>query len=154
MAQVVATSGKHNLPVSKKTPAFPVDREKLAEASGRPAGSGYQANLENVKKLISAVKVGYTKLVIEEGVQNPSFEQVYEANSADIGFRLSNALGDLRLVDGTSLSLPLINSEQNLLWAYIAGFAANPAVYGAPGFEPVHNLKPIGKDSRLTASQG
>ena len=150
MADLPATA-RNNLPDHKKAPVFPVDRDKLAQASGRPAGSGYHANLDNVKKLILAVKVGYTKMAIDMSVQNPTVEQVFEANSAEITFRLSNALGDLKTVDGTSLPLPLVNNENNRLWAFVQAFVKDPAKYGAAGFKPVQTLKPIGKDSTLAA---
>ncbi len=150
MADVPAPAS-NNLPASKRAPAFPVDRDKLAQVSGRPAGSGYHANLDNVKKLISAVKVGYVKLTVDEGVQNPTVDQVFKANEADITFRLSNALGDLKAVDGTSLPLPLINNENNRLWAFVQAFVKDPAKFGANGFAPVQKLKPIGKDSTLAA---
>jgi hypothetical protein len=150
MANVLATASS-NLPTPKRTPEFPVDREKMAKESGRPAGSGYQAELDNVKKLIKAVKAAYVRLTIDEGVQNPSAEQVFRANEADITFRLSNVHGDARLEEKKALALPLINSESNKLWAYIKEFTSNPAKYGAVGFDPIGKLKPIGRDSQLPA---
>jgi len=151
MADVPATTSS-NLPDRKKrAPEFPVDRDALAKESGRPAGSGFSASLENTKKLIRAVKAGYVKMTIDEGVQTPSADQVFRANEAEIGFRLANALGDLRLTDGTSLPLPLVNNENNRLWAFVQEFTKNPAKYGADGFKPVTKLKPIGRNSQLAA---
>lgn len=150
MADLPATA-RTNMPVTKRAPEFPVDREKLAKESGRPAGSGYSAELDNVKKLIRAIKAGYVRLTIDEGVQSPTADQVFRANEAEITSRLSDVLADQRLRDATSLPLPLVNNENNRLWAFVQEFTKNPAKYGANGFTAVGKLKPIGKDSMLAA---
>lgn len=140
-----------NLPAQRKTPEFPVDRERLAKESGGSVEERYHAPLGMVKDLIRAVKVGYVKKVIDEGVQNPSPMDVFKANEADIIEALRAIMKTSKLFDQQSLPLPLVNNENNKLWAFVGEFTKNPAKYGLNGFSGIQKLKPIGRDSTLAA---
>ncbi len=138
-----------NLPAQRKAPEFPVDREKLAKESGGSVEDRYHAPLGLVKALIRAVKVGYVKMTIDEGKQNPTPAEVFEANKADISEALREIMKTSKLFDQQSLPLPLVNNENNKLWAFVGEFVKNPTKYGLTGFSGIQKLKPIGRSSQL-----
>lgn len=140
-----------NLPAGKRAPEFPVDRERLAKATGGSVEDRYHAPLGEIKDLIRAVKAGYTKKVIDEGMQKPSTLDIFNANGHEIATELLQIMKTSKLFRQQASPLPLVNNEMNALWPHVVEILKNPAAYGCPGYEGLKHFEPIGRTSQLAA---
>lgn len=136
----------NTLPAPKSTISF--DRTKIATLSGRE-DSGYRMPLDHEVALINAVKRGYVTMTVDRGVDKPSADQVLDANREHIVKALKDVLADVKAFGMQRVPLPISNSEQSRLWAYVTEFLRNPAKYGCEGYSPVTTVAPAGRDATL-----
>ncbi len=135
-----------NLPAPKSTISF--DRAKIGALSGRE-DSGYRMPLDHEVALINAVKRGYVTMTVDRGIDKPSPDQVLDANREYIVKALKDVLSDVKAFGMQRVPLPISNSEQSRLWAYVTEFLKNPVKYGCEGYSPVATIAPAGRDSPL-----
>jgi hypothetical protein len=135
-----------NLPAPKSTISF--DRTKIGTLSGRE-DSGYRMPLDHEVALINAVKRGYVTTTVDRGIDKPTADQVLDANRDSIVKALKDVLADVKAFGMQRVPLPISNSEQSKLWAYVAEFLKNPTKYGCEGYAPVTTIAAVGRDAQL-----
>ena len=155
MADIVKpASTTQNLRDQKGTPVFPVSPERKAEITGGSVGEKHNLPIKKINAFLYALRDGYTKLTLEESVQNPTLAQVYEANKAKIIETATAVAKDGKAFDMQSCPLALTNNEKNKLWPMAVEILKNLAKYGVNnGFSGFQKFKPLGRDSSLAPPQ-
>lgn len=136
-----------NLVAPKSSISF--DKEKMGALSGRDDG-GYRMPLDHEVALINATKRGYVTMTVDRGIDKPSADQVFDANREPIVKALKDVLADVKAFGMQRVPLPISNSENSKLWAYVTAFLKEPAKYGCEGYAPVTVTPPAGRDAPLT----
>ncbi len=147
-AKAPATSTQ-NLPYQDTGKAkYPVDPAKRAAITGGSVDDKDKLPLGKIKAVLDAVRDGHSKLTLDMGKQNPSVQEIFEANKDRI-VETCNSLAKFgKAFDATALPLPLRNSQNNALWTIAEEILKNPSKYGVTnGFQGWKSFKPMGPDS-------
>ncbi len=101
-----------------------------------------QEPLKAVQTLLRTVRDGYFKMILDDGKQNPSSTEVFQANRVRITEALRKVLA---VYENQILPLPLINNETNPLWAHVVDMTSNPGRYGSHDYCGVKGHVPAGR---------
>ena len=155
MADIVKpASTTQNLRTQKNAPTFPVSPERKAEVTGGSVGDKHDLPIKKINAFLYALRDGYSKLTMEEGVQNPSTAQVFEANKAKIVETATAVAKDGKAFDMQSCPLALTNNDKHKLWPMAVEILKNPTKFGVNnGFSGFQKFKPLGRDSSLAPPQ-